>query len=159
LSANIHADETVVAVGARETQVVGAHELVALDVHDLTVEDLHAQTQLPVARLVGCDRVEGVAQDHRLLERDNFVPRHVDGGLMAARRNADRRNNGVFGVAGDDHVGQLADRTVGAVDDGAANQLAEEGHKKPPPIPEGIMAGMGWLHYARGWMLGAWSRR
>src|SRR5437763_852294 len=79
LSAEIHADETVVAVGARETQVVGAHDLVALDVHDLAVEDLHAQTQLPVVRLVGRDRVEGVAQDDRLLERDDLFPRHVDG--------------------------------------------------------------------------------
>src|SRR5207248_11518885 len=140
-----YADGTVVAVGARETQIVGAHDLVALDVHDLAVEDLRAQTQLTVVRLVGGDRVEGVAQDDWLLERDDGFPGHVDGGLVVARRNGDSRDDGVPGVAGYDHVGQLADGTVGAIDDGAANQLAEEGHKKPPPIPVGMMAGMGWL--------------
>src|SRR5437763_9814969 len=102
LSANIYADETVVAVGARETQVVGAHDLVALDVHDLAVEDLRAQTQLPVARLVGGDLVEGMAQDDRLLKGDDLFPRHVDGGPAVPRRNADSGDDGIFGVAGDD---------------------------------------------------------
>jgi len=117
-----------VAVGARELQVIGAHDFVPLHVDDLTVEDLHADAQLVVARLVRWDLVEGMAQHDRLVERNDLVPWHGDGVLAAARGHGDGGDDGVLGVVGDEHVGELADGAVAAVDHGAADQFGVERH-------------------------------